>query len=45
MCKVYGRRSVLIKSLREYCAYVCEVCGNECLRHPDQESQMCGRSA
>lgn len=41
--KFMDRCSILIKSLREYCAYVCEVCGNECLRHPDQESQMCGR--
>jgi hypothetical protein len=24
------------------CAYVCEACGNECLRFSDQESQMCG---
>jgi hypothetical protein len=41
--KFVAGNSLLMKSICEYCAYVCEVCGNECLKHPDQESQMCGQ--
>lgn len=41
--KFVAGNSILMKSICEYCAYVCEVCGNECLKHPDQESQSCGQ--
>lgn len=44
MCtKMISRHSIFTKSFSEYCAFVCEYCGNECLRYPDHESQMCGK--
>jgi|UPI00064DB47B hypothetical protein len=43
MAKYLARNSQLSKSLAQYCAYVCEVCGNTCLQFPDHESQQCGQ--
>lgn len=37
------RRSVSAKGTAKLCAYICEVCGNECAKFADQESQMCSR--
>lgn len=41
--KFVSGNSVLMKTICEYCAYVCEICGNECLKHTDQDSQKCGQ--
>ncbi|MFC7392178.1 four-helix bundle copper-binding protein [Scopulibacillus cellulosilyticus] len=41
--KFMARCSPFTKHLCLLCAYICECCGNECCKFPDQESQMCGR--
>ncbi|UOF92300.1 four-helix bundle copper-binding protein [Fodinisporobacter ferrooxydans] len=41
--KFFTRHSMYSKSLCQLCAYVCEACGNECMKFPDRESQMCGQ--
>lgn len=38
-----ARMSPFSKYIAEVCAAICEYCGNECLRHPDPESQRCGQ--
>lgn len=43
MAKYLARNTHLAKSLAQYCAYVCELCGNTCLQFPDHESQQCGQ--
>lgn len=37
------RSSHFTKSSLLFCADVCEVCGNECLRHSDMMSKHCGQ--
>lgn len=41
--KYIARHSTFAKSSATLCATICEVCGNECLRFPDTESQNCGQ--
>lgn len=36
-----ARHSVFAKPLANLCAYICELCGKECAKFPDQESQHC----
>lgn len=43
MVSLLARRSAFIGSAAQLCAYICEICGEECLRHKDAESQRCGR--
>lgn len=40
--KYIARNSIFAKHIAHLCAGICEVCGNECLRFPDPESQQCG---
>lgn len=40
--KFIARHSSFAKAAANLCASICEVCGNECLRFPDAESQNCG---
>ena len=37
-----ARDSMFSKYAANLCAYVCSICGNECLRFRDEESQRCG---
>ena len=41
--KYIARHSTFSKYAANVCAFVCEVCGNECLKFRDAESQRCGR--
>lgn len=41
--KYIARHSDFSKYTANLCAYVCSVCGNECLRFRDEMSQRCGR--
>ncbi|SFL58827.1 hypothetical protein SAMN04487943_102342 [Gracilibacillus orientalis] len=41
--KYLARCSYFAKSIASLCAQICEVCGNHCLRHPDEISQRCGQ--
>lgn len=41
--KFIARESGFSRSLAHLCAHICEVCGNECARHPDKASQHCAR--
>lgn len=41
--KFIARNSVFAKCIANICAYICEMCGRECLRFPDVESQNCAR--
>lgn len=44
LCMKYiARHSMYAKSLCHFCSYICEACGNECLKHADHESRMCGQ--
>lgn len=43
MAKFLARYSVFSKSLAKFCAIVCETCGNECKKFPDEESQRCAQ--
>lgn len=38
-----ARQSLLIPSITNLCAYICELCGNECKKFPDPESQKCSQ--
>ncbi|MDQ0194811.1 hypothetical protein J2T20_003182 [Paenibacillus wynnii] len=38
-----ARHSPFAKSLANFCACVCDVCGKECAKFPDPESQHCSR--
>lgn len=40
--KYLSRESHLSKTLAQFCAYVCELCAEACLKFPDVESQHCG---
>jgi hypothetical protein len=42
-CKYMARLSVFSKQLARQCAYICEVCANECFKFQDEVSQYCGR--
>ncbi|GAA0440300.1 MAG: four-helix bundle copper-binding protein [Bacillota bacterium] len=42
--KSIARNSYFAKSIASLCAQICEVCGNHCLQHPDQQSQYCGKT-
>lgn len=39
--KFVARKSYFAKSMANLCAYICEVCGNECLKYCDEASQKC----
>lgn len=41
--KYIARCSMYARTLARLCADICEACGNHCLKHPDPESQYCGR--
>jgi len=41
--KFIARNSPFAKQIAKMCASICDVCGNECLRFPDQESQHCAQ--
>lgn len=41
--KFVARNSVFAKHCAHFCAMICEICGNECARFPDPESQECSR--
>ncbi|WP_202976485.1 four-helix bundle copper-binding protein [Anaerophilus nitritogenes] len=41
--KYIARNSGFSKCIANLCAYICEVCGTECLRFPDPESQHCAQ--
>ena len=38
-----ARRSVFSKMTANLCAYICQVCGQECAKFPDAESQNCAK--
>lgn len=38
-----ARNSMFVKMCAHLCAYICEVCGHECMKHADTESQRCGQ--
>lgn len=40
--KYIARCSLFAKCIASLCAQICEVCGNHCLQHPDEQSQICG---
>lgn len=39
--KYIARCSIFAKDIACLCAQICEVCGHECAKHPDHESQHC----
>jgi hypothetical protein len=41
--KYMSSNSHFTKSIVNFCAYVCEVCANECFKFSDRESQYCGQ--
>lgn len=41
-CSLAGQRPFARKFVK-LCAKICYMCGHECLRHPDPESQSCGQ--
>lgn len=41
--KFIARNSCFAKQAAALCAYICEVCGAECARFPDPESQSCAQ--
>lgn len=41
--KYIARCSFFAKSIACLCAQICEVCGQHCLQHPDEQSQICGQ--
>lgn len=41
--KYIARDSSSSKYAADLCAYICTICGNECLRFGDAESQRCGK--
>lgn len=38
-----ARRSPAAQATASLCGRICELCGNECARFPDQHSQMCSQ--
>ena len=43
MAKYLARNSCNARVLASVCAYICELCGNECARFPDPMSQQCAQ--
>lgn len=43
MASYLASGSIFSKATAGLCAQICEMCGNECARFPDQMSQMCSR--
>lgn len=41
--KFIARHSYFARNLAHLCAHICEACGQECLRFPDQMSQECAQ--
>lgn len=41
--KYIARNSIFSKGIAHSCAHICEVCGRECARFADPESQHCAR--
>ena len=41
--KYIARHSIFSKCIANLCAYICEMCGRECSRFSDAESQHCAR--
>jgi hypothetical protein len=41
--EVIARNSCYAKVFAAFCAQICELCGNECLRYPDAHSQYCAQ--
>lgn len=41
--KCIARYSYFAKSIASLCAQICEICGNHCFQHPDEQSQRCGQ--
>ncbi|MDK2934371.1 MAG: hypothetical protein PWP27_2181 [Clostridiales bacterium] len=41
--KYVARNSAFAKPMADFCANICEVCGRECARFPDSESQHCAQ--
>lgn len=41
--KFIARSSYFSKNIAGLCGYICEVCGNECAKYPDPESQNCAQ--
>lgn len=41
--KFIARNSYFARMLAHLCAHICEGCGHECSRFPDQLSQMCAQ--
>jgi hypothetical protein len=41
--KYIASQSRFANSLASLCAQICEVCGNNCLKHYDKTSQACGQ--
>lgn len=41
--KFLARNSYFARMLAHLCAHICEACGQECSRFPDQMSQMCAQ--
>ncbi|MGE4283880.1 MAG: four-helix bundle copper-binding protein [Clostridia bacterium] len=41
--KYVARGAIFARQAAALCACICEVCGNECARFPDQMSQNCAR--
>lgn len=41
--KFIARNSIFARQIANLCAYICQMCGKECLRFKDSESQNCGR--
>lgn len=38
-----SRHSPFAKAMIKKCAEICEACGRECARFPDEASQLCAR--
>ncbi len=41
--KFIARKSAFSNSVAGLCAYICEICGAECAKYPDAESQNCSK--
>lgn len=41
--KFIARGTIFARHMAHLCAMICEACGNECMRFPDQHSQHCAR--
>lgn len=41
--EVIARNSCYVRLFAAFCAQICELCGNECLRYPDVHSKHCAQ--